>query len=78
MRSILITVWDMAQPFPSPPLGIPKGDACYPLELVRLPEQERDARRGGAGVGVCNFSYMGGDYNLSYDFLTMRLWRSKR
>ena len=26
-------------------LGIPTGDACYPLELVRLPEQERDARR---------------------------------
>ena len=44
---ILIT-----DPTPAPPLGIPKGDACYPLELVRLPEQERDARRGGVGVGA--------------------------
>ena len=28
---------------PAPPLGIPKGDACY----------QRDARRGGDGGGVC-------------------------
>ena len=35
-----------AQLLPSPPLGIPKGDACY----------RRDARRGGVGGGVSNFN----------------------
>ena len=49
-----IPSWMTAQPLPSHPLGIPKGDACRSSSaglLLKGRKNHRDARRGGGTIG---------------------------